>query len=141
MINVIVALVKNNGDQYLFLKRKKGEHDGTSWSFPSGKIEQGETEEDAVIREVLEETGVTCTPHRKIGERILTSLDIKIHYWIAYPLFGDVIHEKKGEVTAVAYRTAPEIKLLVNTEDMHESVIKELNATLSRKPIYPPPNI
>ena len=30
------------------------------WSFPKGKLEPGEREEDAAIREVEEETGLRC---------------------------------------------------------------------------------
>src|SRR5579862_2911879 len=34
------------------------------WSIPGGRIEPGETDQDAVVREVMEETGlaVTCGP-------------------------------------------------------------------------------
>lgn len=31
------------------------------WTFPKGKVEPGETDEDAAIREVREETGFDCT--------------------------------------------------------------------------------
>jgi 8-oxo-dGTP diphosphatase len=31
------------------------------WSLPKGKLEPGETWEDAALREVWEETGVRCT--------------------------------------------------------------------------------
>jgi 8-oxo-dGTP diphosphatase len=37
------------------------------WSFPKGKLEDGETFEDAAQREVLEETGFVCRLIRFIG--------------------------------------------------------------------------
>ena len=37
------------------------------WSFPKGKLELGETFEEAAQREVLEETGFTCRLIRFIG--------------------------------------------------------------------------
>jgi 8-oxo-dGTP pyrophosphatase MutT (NUDIX family) len=37
------------------------------WSFPKGKLEQGETLEMAALREVREETGMTCDLLRFIG--------------------------------------------------------------------------
>src|SRR3989338_9144000 len=40
--------------KYLVLKYGYGH-----WDFPRGKIEEGESEEDAAIREIREETGIT----------------------------------------------------------------------------------
>jgi 8-oxo-dGTP pyrophosphatase MutT (NUDIX family) len=37
------------------------------WSFPKGKLEEGETFETAALREVWEETGMTCRLLRFIG--------------------------------------------------------------------------
>ena len=37
------------------------------WSFPKGKLEDGETWEDAAVREVEEETGLVCTLGEELG--------------------------------------------------------------------------
>ena len=37
------------------------------WSYPKGKLEEGETFEDAAQREVLEETGLICRLVRFVG--------------------------------------------------------------------------
>jgi 8-oxo-dGTP diphosphatase len=37
------------------------------WSFPKGKLGQGETEAEAALREVQEETGLRCTLGREVG--------------------------------------------------------------------------
>lgn len=37
------------------------------WSYPKGKLEEGETFEDAAQREVLEETGLVCQLARFVG--------------------------------------------------------------------------
>lgn len=47
-------------------------HEGARWSLPKGHVEAGESEEDAAVREVREETGVTA--------EILAPLDT-IEYW------------------------------------------------------------
>jgi 8-oxo-dGTP diphosphatase len=37
------------------------------WTFPKGKLEPGETEEQAALREVEEETGLTCELGEELG--------------------------------------------------------------------------
>jgi 8-oxo-dGTP diphosphatase len=37
------------------------------WTFPKGKLDEGETFEQAALREVLEETGLHCTIERFVG--------------------------------------------------------------------------
>jgi 8-oxo-dGTP diphosphatase len=37
------------------------------WSFPKGKLEEGETWEDAAVREVAEESGLVCTIAEEVG--------------------------------------------------------------------------
>ena len=44
----------NDEYRYLVIKNKRSVH----WSFPKGHVEQGETDEDTALREVLEESGL-----------------------------------------------------------------------------------
>ena len=37
------------------------------WSFPKGKLEEGESWEEAAVREVQEETGLVCTLGEELG--------------------------------------------------------------------------
>ena len=58
MINVVNAIIKSrDGSRFLAIKRKDGIHAG-KWAFPGGVVEKGETAEDALKREVKEETGL-----------------------------------------------------------------------------------
>ena len=59
MINIDVAVaVIHYGDQYLLGFRKPEQHQGNRYEFVGGKIEDNETAEQALIREVLEEIGL-----------------------------------------------------------------------------------
>ncbi|WP_433870209.1 nucleotide triphosphate diphosphatase NUDT15 [Saccharopolyspora sp. CA-218241] len=45
------------GDRVL-LGRRRGAHGAGTWSFPGGKVDPGESPEDAAARELAEETGL-----------------------------------------------------------------------------------
>ncbi len=57
-MDVVNAIIKSrDGIRFLAIKRKEGIHAG-KWAFPGGIVEKGETAEDALKREVKEETGL-----------------------------------------------------------------------------------
>lgn len=59
-IRVVAALIRANG-KVLLTQRKPGRHLGLSWEFPGGKVEEGESDEQALIRELKEELDVVVT--------------------------------------------------------------------------------
>ena len=59
-IRVVAALIRADG-KVLLTQRKPGRHLGLSWEFPGGKVEEGESDEVALMRELREELGVTVT--------------------------------------------------------------------------------
>ena len=60
-IRVVAAVVWREG-RLLFTQRPPGGPIGLQWEFPGGKIEPGETPEQAVRREIAEELGVEGEP-------------------------------------------------------------------------------
>ncbi|MFE2291317.1 NUDIX hydrolase [Streptomyces sp. NPDC059452] len=58
---VVGALVTDEKGRVLLLKRRADDFLGGLWELPSGGVEPGERLEDALRREVLEETGLTVT--------------------------------------------------------------------------------
>ena len=52
-IEVVAAIIHQAG-RILATQRGYGEHQG-KWEFPGGKMEEGETEEKAIVREIREE--------------------------------------------------------------------------------------
>jgi 8-oxo-dGTP diphosphatase len=61
VIVVAVALMDDN-NQILLAQRPMGKHMGGMWEFPGGKIEDFETPENALIRELYEELDVHTLP-------------------------------------------------------------------------------
>jgi len=54
---VVVAAVVEVGGRFFVTRRQDGVHLEGYWEFPGGKVEPGETDEAALIREMREELG------------------------------------------------------------------------------------
>ncbi len=66
MIPCVGAVIKDGAGRLLLIKR--GHEPGKGlWSIPGGRIEPGESDEAALVREVREETGLVVTAGRLIG--------------------------------------------------------------------------
>lgn len=76
----VVAAVITDGYTYLATQRKGGDWDGY-WEFPGGKIEAGETPQEALVREIHEELDVFIT----VGDKLCT-----VEY--DYPTFHLTMH-------------------------------------------------
>jgi 8-oxo-dGTP diphosphatase len=62
-----VGAVVRDGLGRLLLVRRANEPGRGLWSIPGGRVEAGETDEQAVAREVMEETGIAVTVGRFVG--------------------------------------------------------------------------
>lgn len=58
---IVMAVIINSKNAVLMMQEAKSICNG-AWYLPAGKVEEGETLEEAVKREVLEETGLEMAP-------------------------------------------------------------------------------
>jgi len=63
---VVVAAVIERDGRFLVARRPKGTHLAGYWEFPGGKVQDGETQEDALQREMAEELNTGTVQARKI---------------------------------------------------------------------------
>jgi 8-oxo-dGTP diphosphatase len=63
------------------------------WSFPKGKLERGESEAQAAVREVEEETGLRCSLEREVATttyRDGRGRTKTVRYWLMTPVGGEL---------------------------------------------------
>ena len=58
MVDVVAALIRD-GERFLICKRPAHKARALMWEFPGGKVEAGESPQDALIRECMEELDIT----------------------------------------------------------------------------------
>ncbi len=66
-MHVVAAAIVRDGRLLAALK-PAGKRNGGLWELPGGKVEPGETEEMAIVREIREELGCEVRPVERLGE-------------------------------------------------------------------------
>ena len=97
-IDVVAAIIKQDA-RILATQRGHGDHAG-GWEFPGGKIEPGETPEQAIVREIHEELEVTI-----LVDRLVTVVD---HDYAAFHLHMHcfLCHVTDGQLELHEHRAA-----------------------------------
>ena len=93
------------------------------WSFPKGKLDEGESIEQGAVREVEEETGLRCMITRKFGEsryQYRTTngnlMPKVVHYFFMKASGGELRKDRDREIDAVKWVPADEAPALLSYE-------------------------
>ena len=78
MVEVVAALIWQ-GDKFMICQRPAHKARGLLWEFVGGKVEPGETKEQALIRECQEELAVTLAVSDVFMDVIHEYPDLKVH--------------------------------------------------------------
>ncbi len=69
IINVAAGVIKNSEGKILIAQRDLDRAQGGLWEFPGGKLEEGETREDALKREIKEELMIDIEVEKYLDEK------------------------------------------------------------------------
>jgi mutator protein MutT len=77
-LRVVAAIIEFDG-KYLGCRRAPGKTLAGMWEFPGGKVEPGETDEEALVREIREELDVPISVRDFVAESIQDGSGTMIH--------------------------------------------------------------
>lgn len=60
-LTIATGIIRNRQGEIFITRRAADAHMANKWEFPGGKIEEGESPEQALRRELAEETGINVT--------------------------------------------------------------------------------
>ena len=126
-VTIAVGLCERDG-KFLFLQRKHAlDMWDQKWEFPGGKLENDETPEQAVIREVQEETGLTVLSqtfflkHQHDWDLPNKTLTVHLHCFHVQLDAGEVIIEQEN---AHQYRwCTPDEALELDSLDANHDIL------------------
>ncbi|WP_437890099.1 pyrimidine (deoxy)nucleoside triphosphate diphosphatase [Phytobacter sp. V91] len=81
-IDVVAAIIERNGKILLAQRPQQGDQLGL-WEFAGGKVENGESQPQALIRELREELGIEALPGEYVAshQREVSGRIIHLHGW------------------------------------------------------------
>ena len=131
----VTAIIEYPNDKILLVKRGTVVFKGY-WALPSGRVDAEETFEQAVVREVKEETGLEIEIVRKIGEYHESGAQDGIEYdyfpacFLAKPIGGEI----KRQVEEIEKIELFDLKIIpAKLAFEHASMIKDYMLTRERR--------
>lgn len=113
MAKIVLGIVIQE-NKILLIKRKKADK-SLVWAFPGGKIEAEETPKDAVIREIMEETGVRAHVLKHLGSRSHPQTNKEISYFLCNCVF-QINRMAEDEVAEIKWCGKNEVLSLLSTD-------------------------
>lgn len=106
-LHVAVGVIRRQDDHILVARRSADQHQGGLWEFPGGKVEPGESVQQALARELHEELGIQigrstplCQVHHDYGDKAVL-LDV----WMVNEFAGQP-HGREGQPLRWVARSA-----------------------------------
>jgi 8-oxo-dGTP diphosphatase len=120
-IVVGVAVVRNG----LVLAAYRPGPDG-GWEFPGGKVEPGETEEQAAVREIREELDLEIKVGASLGPAVDISERYRLHVYLATIVAGEPVLREHAELRWFAVNELDESEWLVPDRPFVRELLRHL---------------
>ncbi|SAF01886.1 pyrimidine (deoxy)nucleoside triphosphate diphosphatase [Enterobacter hormaechei] len=90
-LDVVAAILEKEGKILLAQRPEHADQPGM-WEFAGGKVEAGETQQEALLRELREELGIEAVPARYVAshQREVSQRLIHLHAWHVPEFSGEL---------------------------------------------------
>lgn len=133
-----VCIALKDGKNFYLVKQYRYAHSKYMFEFPAGKIEKGEVPDDAIVREVQEETGYKAKNIKKLGTIIPTcgysSEVIHLYYGEVDEYVGQ--HFDVDESMEISKHTYEEIKNMIKDGEIDDAKTIALMYQLEINKLY-----
>jgi 8-oxo-dGTP pyrophosphatase MutT (NUDIX family) len=118
----VVAVDPERG--ILLIRRHRFVTDTWGWEIPAGAVDEGETPEEAAVRETLEETGWRPGPLREIGWSFPSTglMDQRFRYFVAEGAEHVGAPRDTTEVERVEWKPVAEVRRLLATDELRDGL-------------------
>jgi 8-oxo-dGTP pyrophosphatase MutT (NUDIX family) len=129
------GVVVRDGDVVVIVPRRRGAHGDKVLGLPKGHLDGNESELEAAIREVREETGVEVEPVEKLGEISYTferrrqPVDKRVAFFLLEYRSGELAHDH--EIEQVRWMPLEEAVSSLTYEGEREMVQRALSRRAS----------
>jgi 8-oxo-dGTP pyrophosphatase MutT (NUDIX family) len=130
----VAGIVVTDDGKWLVVKKRYGGLLG-KWSFPAGFVEPDETVDEAVKREILEETGIPVTVEGLVGVRsgvIKEQISDNMLLFLCRPLHSEVVYQE-SELYEAAFKTLEELENDPNSSLLIDYCTKLPNLSLLKE--------
>ena len=126
MVDVVAALIWQE-DRFMICQRPAHKARGLLWDFVGGKVEPGETREEALIRECREELAVTVKPLDVYMELIheYPDLTVRLILWNAVITQGQPQKLEHNDIRWIRVEEIPEYAFCPADQDILARLLRE----------------
>ena len=120
-LRFVAAALILRGEEVLICQRKAGSPMGLKWEFPGGKLEPGESPEEALRRELEEELGIRAAVGTRIAHLRHTYRSggaVDLQFFAVHSFAGELVNQIFEDVRWIPLRDLPRYDFLAADREL-----------------------